>query len=249
MADDAPAAPRLAISTQWARRFASASEFAEQVLALGIGRIELNYEPTPAQIKDILTVPGIAISSVHLPAPHAVYNGRAAFRLPLNAPDETERQAALGFARVGLELASEVGAKTVVVHAGAVPGPWPVEGRLRRLYRRGYADSEDYRATYNQLMALRAMYAPPALERTRRSLSQLAEWASRFGIVLGLESRYYYSEIPNLNEAAQLIDEFGDAVGYWHDTGHVENLARLAARRRSHPRHRWPGRPSRAGSR
>ncbi|MBW2138526.1 MAG: TIM barrel protein [Deltaproteobacteria bacterium] len=42
------------------------------------------------------------------------------------------------------------------------------------------------------------------------------------GIGLGIENRYYYYELPTLDNLRTIFEEFeGSPIGYWHDTGHA----------------------------
>jgi sugar phosphate isomerase/epimerase len=58
------------------------------------------------------------------------------------------------------------------------------------------------------------------LDAARRTLDDVLTQLPE-GIVIGIENRSDYHEIPNLSELQQLLDEYGDAVGYWHDVGHA----------------------------
>ena len=41
--------------------------------------------------------------------------------------------------------------------------------------------------------------------------------------MLGLETRFHFNEIPDMDEMAGLLDEVSERlVGYWHDVGHAE---------------------------
>ena len=49
------------------------------------------------------------------------------------------------------------------------------------------------------------------------------EDASRRGAALGLENRYHYHEIPQVEDALTLLAPYPpDLVGYWHDVGHAQ---------------------------
>ena len=62
----------------------------------------------------------------------------------------------------------------------------------------------------------------------RRSLLELAEYAGRKGVRLGLENRYHYHEIPLPDELDELLGLCPDGVvGYWHDVGHAQVLEHL----------------------
>ncbi len=54
------------------------------------------------------------------------------------------------------------------------------------------------------------------------SLNRLMSHAERQGVMLGLENRVHYHELPTPDVFETLLSEFkGGPVGYWHDTGHA----------------------------
>jgi sugar phosphate isomerase/epimerase len=66
------------------------------------------------------------------------------------------------------------------------------------------------------------------MRSVRRSLGELAEYAARVGIRLGMENRYHYHEIPLPDEVDELLNlGYADVVGYWHDVGHAQTLENL----------------------
>ncbi|MBW1983013.1 MAG: TIM barrel protein, partial [Deltaproteobacteria bacterium] len=62
----------------------------------------------------------------------------------------------------------------------------------------------------------------------KEGLGILVDWAAEKGIVLGLENRVNYHEIPSLEEMEYFLTAFeGRPIGYWHDLGHAEIQDRL----------------------
>ena len=57
-----------------------------------------------------------------------------------------------------------------------------------------------------------------------KSLETLIESARKLDLKIGLENRYYYREIPSLDDFELIFDHFSSesALGYWHDLGHAQ---------------------------
>ena len=53
-------------------------------------------------------------------------------------------------------------------------------------------------------------------------------YAEQLGVRLGLETRYYFAEIPSLDEFMMIFRNVqSPALGYWHDTGHAHVMETL----------------------
>ena len=54
------------------------------------------------------------------------------------------------------------------------------------------------------------------------SLDKLNREAERQGVILGIENRSHFHEIPNFEEIGIILREFGGGrIRYWHDVGHA----------------------------
>jgi sugar phosphate isomerase/epimerase len=167
------------------------------------------------------------IPSVHAPCPNIRHvSGQGADKL-LASTDEAERTWAVYRTKATTDLAVRLGARAVVLHAGRVDVSRTREKRLRDLYP-GNRNPSEYEQAREQLVAARAQKQPAHLAAARRSLEKFVPYARAAGIKLGLEVRYYYCEIPNLEEMHALLADFDpETVYYWHDTGHAQNLENL----------------------
>jgi len=215
------------LSTMYAQhpRFDDGAEFARYAAAVGYDAIEISHSTPEEKIHGIIASGLLPITSVHAPAPWAVTpSGTANADLNLASLDEAARIDAVAWAGRSIELASEVGARAVVLHLGHVESPVLVErdGALRGLYPA--ADLEACELALQERLAA----APPYLGAARRSLVELATRASARGVVLGVESRLALHEIPLPSELPLLLQGFhSEMVGYWHDVGHTEAVHRM----------------------
>lgn len=170
-----------------------------------------------------------SVPSIHAPCPNpsSLRNLTEEGLLP-SAIDEEKRKMAVAYIRRTIDLASEWGAKVVVVHLGRVDLEPLIEGTLREMHRQGQKESPEYKAQWQRLVDLRAKQWEANFAAAARSLAEIAEYASPRGIAIGLENRFYYQEIPSFEEMGLLLGEYPiSLVGYWHDTGHAQVLEHL----------------------
>jgi len=208
-------------------RFQSLADFFNAGKALGFTRFELNHAINSAMLEG-LPLDGM-IASVHEPCPADISTATLKQRNWLiSAPDEDRRRQGVLATRRSLDLARELGAQVVIVHPGQVDIDPRLEAALLDLYRRDQSNTPEYAHAKEQLVAARAAQAEINMQAARRSLLELAEYAARMGLRLGLENRYHYFEIPLPDELEMLLDLGGDGViGYWHDVGHAQALEHL----------------------
>jgi len=103
-----------------------------------------------------------------------------------------------------------------------------LEQTARNLYEAGRSDSPEYVEARERLVAARAAQAGRNLRAVRRSLVELAEYAGRLGIRLGLENCDHYYEVPLADELDDLFDSgYDEVLVYCHDVGHARKLEHL----------------------
>jgi sugar phosphate isomerase/epimerase len=208
-------------------RFQSLAEFFTAAEALGFTGFELNHQVNSAMLNG-LDLKSHHIVSIHGPCPADVSTSTLKARNWLiSSADEDERHQGVISIRRSIDLAHELGAQ-VVMHLGRVDIDPMLETALRDLYKAGRSNSPEYVETKERLVAARAAQAEINLRAVRRSLLELAEYAGRLGVQLGLENRYHYHEIPLPNEVDFLLNlGYDEVVGYWHDVGHAQTLEHL----------------------
>lgn len=200
---------------------------------LGFDTVELNVEIPADWINDIeasVNKKEIVISSLHnyCPKLEDLPKGKSIFfAYNLASPDEEERKTAVALTVKTVETAQRLGAKAVVIHSGEVnitPSGrdlfvYAVKfGRNARLF-------EQFRES---VINGRREYSKPYFDNLKKSLSAILELTHDKNVKLGLETRIYYNEMPNIEEFHGIFEEFSNApLYYWHDTGHAEVNVRL----------------------
>ncbi|MFM2221628.1 MAG: hypothetical protein RLZZ553_1376 [Verrucomicrobiota bacterium] len=201
----------------------------DEILALGFRNIELSHGMT------ITKLPGIRkafqdrrfnCSGVHnfFPSPVEVM---------IDAPDAYEytshrpwdRKRAMEMSIQTLELAAEFRANYVVLHMGSVPlNPKKYTKRLTSMVASGQQLHEDFTKAKIKFVKKREKIAPLYYSRVIDALEQLVLHAEKCGVILAIESRSRFEDMPNEREMIHLQEHFkgNPWIGYWHDFGHVQ---------------------------
>lgn len=219
----------VALSTMWGiGRFQKLGDFFTAGEALGFTCFELNHQVNSAMLNGV-NLNSYRITSIHEPCPADVSTAtlRAQDWL-ISFPDEELRQQGVRAVQRSIGLAQELGAGLIVVHSGRVDVDPGLENELWDLYEAGHTQTPAYDDIKERLIAARAAQADANLDAVRRSLVELAEYAGRSGVLLGLENRYHYLDIPLLDEMGMLLELTDDGrIGFWYDVGHAQTLDSL----------------------
>ena len=214
----------VAMSTSWnAKRHADAKGVVEELCGLGIERLEVGYLMGLVQLTDLcalLPAGRVQVVSIHnfcpVPPEHKCSWGDDFL---LSSPDEEKRKQGVRSTLQTAEWARRLGAQVVVMHLGEVGVDKGIFKTIKQSVANEDVDQHALKSLVVEARQERDRLAPPYLEAVKKSLDDiLAQLPS--GLVLGLESRSDYYQIPNMGEAQQLLEEYGDSVGYWHDVGH-----------------------------
>ena len=221
-----------ALSTMWAvKRYqpGQISQFADAARKFGFDGIEINYAFPEEDVK-ALVEHGVPVVSMHAPAPlERLSDGSWNNNLNLADTDEEQRQEAVRHHKRTIDWAERAGAKYVVCHMGGIEREmFDEEKSLRKMYDSGTRDGDEVEALRLAAKERRAREVRPWFEQSRRSFLELVEYAAPKGIALGLENRYHFHEVPNVEETMEMLEEAArDQAGYWHDVGHAEVLGRI----------------------
>lgn len=224
----------LAISTSWnAYRFDDGEKLLFEISQLGFKAIELSFNLSPEMVDEIAgSAQGLKISieSLHnyCPIPDGLSRKQA---LPdyysLASLDKEERFLAVKYAKRSIDTASRLGVKVVVLHCGRVEIP-DYTRQLINLYNQGKNNSTDFLELKEKMIRERKLDSAKFLAQVLISIEELNVYAQIKGVLLGIETRFYYREIPNIDEIGVILDKFSNSqVYYWHDTGHAQLMENL----------------------
>jgi sugar phosphate isomerase/epimerase len=218
----------LALSTSWqSGGSATAGQILGALTNTGIKGVELSYrisENLYQQMKRPLGHSGLKVVSVHnyFPIPSVEPESKnSGDLLLLSSPQKEQRENAIRFTAKTIEQAGDLGAAAVVLHGGAVD----MNHEMQVLYQYFHSQqlhSEDAQIFLRNKLKELDSRKPRHLDRLLASLDRLVSVAEKQGVLLGLENRYHYHELPGPDDFRVIFEKFkGAPIGYWHDTGHA----------------------------
>jgi sugar phosphate isomerase/epimerase len=203
-----------------------------EIADLGFDRVELSHGIRISLVPGILRAVEegvIRVGSVHnfCPLPMGVTQAAPNFFQP-SSEDPRERDQWLRQTKRTIDFAAQVGASLVVCHLGSVKYLWLHPDRHMAAYlarRPDAAASGDkaYRALVDKALQKLRRRMGPFWERTRESVLGVLDYAHEKGVVLGLENRERFEELPVDADFPAFLAGLpaGAPAGYWHDAGHA----------------------------
>jgi sugar phosphate isomerase/epimerase len=220
----------LAFSTCWNNaRHTDGEDIIDEILELGFDTLELSHGMTIAKLPGIqraFAAGKFKCVGVHnyFPSPTEVMiDAPDAYEFSSDNP--TERNRAFKETMKTLEMAERFQAKYVVLHMGSVPTmphkKWT--GALTDRLAAGEQLTDQYADDKLECVKKREKAGTKYFQRAIETLETLIEPAYKAGVVLAVESRSKYEDVPDEREMLALQQHFADCpqIGYWHDFGHV----------------------------
>jgi len=217
-----------ALSTAFASgRFTDGEALLAALEGFDIAGIELEYrinEKIFHQMKPLLMRSRLKVVSVHnfFPIPVVVKKSKGEGDLfLLSHPDREERLNAVKWTLRTIEHAHELESGVVVLHCGRVEME-PGIDKLHKFYRSGPIESDEAQTFIANMIEYRDRKKPKHIDALLFSLDRLVTVAERYHVILALENRYHYHELPGTDDFLTIFNELdGAPLGYWHDTGHA----------------------------
>lgn len=221
----------VAVSTAWnALRHQSAKEMISEFQSLGFGAFELNVHMDEKMLLEIeQMLPEIEISSLHnfCPAPDGVREHGGGDFFSLASTDPIERRNAVDGTLRTIEWAVRLRARAVVLHMGMPITPHHHD-QICTMRLEDRNDEADAILAADMVEWNKGI--GPHLDAALKSISELAEKTDG-AVLLGIETRLVYNEIPSYDEMQLFMEAIPPHVGgYWHDFGHahMQELVRVA---------------------
>ena len=222
---------KFALSTNWCnRKYSSGEEIADKALELGFAALELGFNTTQDQLAGFLKrLDQIPVESVHAfcPVPLSAPDGSPEL-YSLASLDENERAMARIYLLKTIDTASDLGAKSIVLHAGRIPlATFFSKKRDSHLLRetliaaKGDTLNPKYRKVLNSALSVRNKRAAKITDIFIRELESIEPVLEKRSLALALENLPFLEGYPNEVETLDIVTRLsGSRVFAWYDTGH-----------------------------
>ncbi|MCK5850666.1 MAG: sugar phosphate isomerase/epimerase [Kiritimatiellae bacterium] len=195
-----------------------------EIIDAGFTKVELGYDlniDLVPGVKDMVNKGAISVTSIHnyCPVPIIAPMGHPELFL-LTSTDKRYRQAAIRYTTDSINFASEIGAQTVVIHAGRVEMRH-ITPKLISLFEEGKQHQPKYEKLKVKLMMKREKKVGKYLVNLRTALEDLLPVLEKKNVCLGIENLPSWEAIPSESEMLEMLKSFDSKhIRYWHDIGH-----------------------------
>lgn len=221
---------KLALSTNWCnRRIADGAEIAEKALELGFDELELGFRTSIESVAGFRSMLfKMPVGSIHAfcPVPLSAPAGHPEL-FQLASFSRAERELARAHVIKNIRFAAEIGADTVVLHAGRVAFnslfSYNDSTRLRDVFKKcaNKIEAKAYSALLAKAWRIRRRRGNALMKSFLATLESIAGILEENHITLALENLPYLEGFPNEAETSAIIKHFKDSpVKAWFDTGH-----------------------------
>jgi len=222
------------LSTSWnSSAHDNGFDLVEEIRGIGFDTIELGFSLTRKIVEEILSLKEaelIKVSSLHnmCPLPDEIEPARSSpDYYSLASIDECERRRAISVVKNTVLYAGRFDARAVILHTGRVE----MKDRTRELAAL-LDQGERYNILKDEMVEERRIKSRPHIDNLLKSLKEVIPYALESGVKTAIETRYYYREIPLMEEFEEIFSHFKPGeLFYWHDAGHAEVFERLGLAR------------------
>lgn len=203
----------------------------EEIRALGFEYAELSHGIRISLLPGILDAVDsglIKISSVHNFCPLPMGIDRPAPNIfQFSAENPRERDNAFKHTVKTIETAARLKAPLVVLHMGSVDMK-DYTDKLIDLMEDGKKETPKFQKLCEDAKRKRENKKEDYVTNAHAMLRRLIPEAEKHGVLLGVENREAFEEIPFDDELEYFFRDFDSpVVRYWHDTGHAQIKANL----------------------
>ncbi len=196
-----------------------------EITNMGFEAIELEYRIPENWFKSIklLIKRKLKVLSIHnyFPKPNEPYIKGSGDLFLLSSTDKDEHNRAIKYTMKTIEYANDMEALAVVLHLGRVEMQNPFN-KLKQLFQEAKINQKVGKKFIEKQKNIRDSLKQRHIDSVLKALDRLLPYAEKYGITLGIENRFYFHEIPNIEEIELILKEFkGGNIGYWHDIGHA----------------------------
>lgn len=220
----------VALSTMWGiDQEIPFEETFQAAQSIGIARFELNHKVTVGALEQY-DRDRHYVSTVHDPCGASItYDDQKLQDQLISSLDEEKRKQGVEIACKTIDLACELGSKSVVLHPGSIVCDRSKDNKLRKLYDQGKKETPEFNQIRAEMIEQRKQLVSPHMHQVMKSLSEIMEYnANCKGVDLALENRYRFFDLPLPDEMEEMLAlDAGNAYGFQYDIGHAVALDEL----------------------